>query len=133
MAAALGGLGRQRTMVVADFLDLTVDDFEDLRAERLDHLPETLAGTVEERFGDAMAAVAGRHSQVAASVRKEREAGLVMPLHIFATFVTGAGAVDNCGMRMEAIHHAFEVVAIESVEVAHDQFFFERHKAPPRG
>src|SRR5690348_4271581 len=114
-------------MVVAQLLDFAVHDFKHLGVDRLVNLVEARPRAMEERLRNAPPVVAGAYAQIAAAVGKQREAGLVMAPHLVASLVTHSRTVDDDRRLVEAFHHAFDIMAVEGVEVAPDQLLFGRH------
>ena len=111
-------------MIVADLLDLAVRDLHYFRPQRLNDFAELRTRAAKERFGNAATAIARAQAQIAVAVGKQIEAGFVMAADHIATFPTLAGWIDDYGMLVKARHHGLDIVLVERVKIALDQFFF---------
>src|SRR5712672_2295743 len=114
-------------MIVADLLDLAVRDFHYFRAQRLHDSSSTRAA--KTRFGNSATGVARAQTQLAAAVGKKIEAGFVVATDYVATFPTLPGWIDDHRMLVKACHHALDIVLVERVKIALNQFFFDSHMA----
>src|SRR5712691_9418474 len=103
-------------MIIAELLDLAINDLHYFRADRR-NFPLFRVGSVEERLGNAPAAVAGAHAQIATPIRKRSEFGLVRMPDLPATRTAFAVRTDNDRLFMIAGHHSFDVVAVKRVKV----------------
>jgi len=111
-------------MIVADLLDLAVRDFHYFGPQRLHDFPVLRTRAAKERFGNSATAVARAQPQIATAVGKSIKADLVMAPDHIATFQTISGWVDDHGMLVKARHHGLDIVLVERVEIALDEFFF---------
>src|SRR5215472_2662294 len=127
--ARLRCLGWQWAMVITDLLDFAISELDHFGADRFNHLVKTRTSAVEDRFRHAATRITGHHLQITTAVGHRRETGLVMALNLVAALEADASCIDYHRIAMEARHHRFQVVAIEGVEVALNQFFFESHFA----
>src|SRR6266851_9366598 len=114
-------------MIVADLLDLAVRDFHYFRAQRLHDFPGLSTRAANSRFGNSAPAVARAQPQIAAAVGKQIKAGFVMAPDYISTFQTLPAWVDDYGMLVKACHHALDIVLVERIKIALNQFFFSGH------
>ena len=111
-------------MIVADLFDLAVRDLHYFRPQRFNDFAELRTRAAKERFGNSATAIARAQAQIAVAVGKLIEAGLVMAADHIATFPTLAGWIDDHGMLVKARHHGLDIVLVERVKIALDEFFF---------
>src|SRR6266404_3302646 len=114
-------------MVVANLLDLAIDDVHHLGADALNDLAGALSGSIEIRLGHGVTGVAGRTAQVATAVRHRRECRLIVAPYRIASFEAFTFRILDTGVFVETGHHGLNVVPIESLEVTLDELLFGSH------
>jgi hypothetical protein len=67
------------------------------------------------------------YSEIAAAIRNQGESGFIVSPNLFAALEPCAGGIYHHRIPVKAGHHSFNVVAVEGVKVALNQFFLGGH------
>jgi hypothetical protein len=121
------GLGRCWPVVIADLLDVSVNDLHYLFTGSLDDFTIARTGAAEDGFRHASAVFAVKPAEVAAPVRKQSERGLVTAPHCLPTCKAAPIPIYYQDSVMKAGHEALNVVAVKGIKVPTDKLFFQGH------
>jgi hypothetical protein len=70
------------------------------------------------------------YSEIAAAIRNQGESGFIVSPNLFAALEPCAGGIYHHRIPVKAGHHSFNVVAVEGVKVALNQFLAARDAFP---